>query len=138
LFGRVDYYPDIRVLLTVKLNIMNQIGEVINTKESSCREMYLPDLMSLLRSGGVKTMSWGCHNYIVDKKTQPKMFRMNVQGHHHRGHVYIFLNGMDLFDIYLTTNRGTIKKRTEEMGIYNDQLIEWIDNNVERISEYTH
>jgi len=115
---------------------MNQIGEVINTTEASCREMYLPDLQTLLKSGGMKTMSWGINNLIIDKKTQPKMFRMTVQGHHHRGHVYIFLNGGDLFDVYLTTNRGTIKQRTDEMGIYNDQLIDWIDERVERISDY--
>jgi len=115
---------------------MNQIGEVIDTKEASCREMYLPDLQSLLRCGGQIVCSWGAHNYTVDKKYQPKMFRMTVQGHHHRGHVYIFLNGLDLFDVYLTTNRGTIKKRTDEMGIYNDQLIDWIDERVERIPEY--
>ena len=115
---------------------MNQIGEVIDIKEASCREMYLPDLQYLLKSGGQIVWSWGAHNYTVDKRNQPTMFRMTVQGHHHRGHVYIFLNFMDLFDVYLTTNRGKIVKRTDEMGIYNDQLIDWIDERVERIPEY--
>jgi hypothetical protein len=115
---------------------MNQIGEVINVKEASCREMYIPDLIDLLRSSGYIMMSWGAHNFTIDKKKGTQMFRMNVQGHHHKGHVYIFLNGTDLFDVYLTTNRGTIKKRTEEMGIYNDQLIEWIDDRIEKIPEY--
>jgi len=115
---------------------MNQINEVIDTKKASCREMYIPDLITLLRSSGRIMMSWGCHNFIVDKTKGTQMFRMNVQGHHHRGHVYIFLNGLDLFDVYLTTNRGTIKQRTPEMGIYNDQLIEWIDERVERIADY--
>jgi hypothetical protein len=52
------------------------------------------------------------------------------------GHVYIALNGMDLYDVYLTSNRGTIKQRTPEMGLYFDQLVEWIDDKVERIPEY--
>jgi hypothetical protein len=115
---------------------MNQIGEVLNTKEASCREIYIPDLMSLLKHDISKYWSWGVHNLIVDNKKRTQMFRMNVQGHHHKGHVYIFLNGMDLFDVYLTTTQGTIKNRTDEMGLYFDQLVDWIDNKVERIPEY--
>jgi len=61
---------------------------------------------------------------------------MTVSGHHHKGHVYIFVNGMDLFDVYLTTNRGTIVHKSGDMGLYFDQLVEWIDEKVERIPEY--
>ena len=116
---------------------MNEIKEVINTEKASCREMHIPDLMAILRSSGAIMMSWGAHNFLVDRKNGTKMFRMNVQGHHHKGHVYIFLNGLDLFDVYLTTTQGTIKDRTDEMGLYFDQLVEWIDERVERIPEYT-
>jgi hypothetical protein len=115
---------------------MNQIKEEINIKEASCREMNFDELIYLLKSQRSIYWSWGVHNIRIDKKNGMRMFRMNVQGYHHKGHVYIFLNGMDLFDVYLTTNRGTIKDRTPEMGIYNDQLIEWIDDRVERIPEY--
>lgn len=115
---------------------MNEIGEIINTKEASCREIYVPDLMMLLQDSGRIFMSWGPHNFTVDKKKGTQMFRMNVQGFHHKGHVYIFLNGLDLFDVYLTTTQGTIKDRTDEMGIYNDQLVDWIDEKVERIPDY--
>jgi hypothetical protein len=116
---------------------MNQIGEKIEINECKCREMYLPDLKTLInpfRSN--KVASWGAHNFIVDNTKQPRMFRMMVQGNHFRGHVYLFLNGADLFDVYLTSIRGTIKDRTDEMGIYVDQLIDWIDRKVERIPEY--
>lgn len=115
---------------------MNTIGEKIDVKKASCREMYIPDLIDLLRSSGYIMMSWGANNFMVDKKNGTQMFRMNVQGNHHKGHVYIFLNGSDLFDVYLTTIQGTIKNRTEEMGIYNDQLIDWIDEKVERMPDY--
>ncbi len=111
---------------------MNSIGEKIDITKAECREMYLPDLVALLQSAGMIFRSWGPHNYKYSKK----MFRMNVQGHHHTGHVYIFLNGTDLFDVYLTTVYGTIKQRTHEMGIYGDTLIEWIDRKVERIPAY--
>jgi hypothetical protein len=114
---------------------MNQVKEVINIDTAKCRELYIPDLFTLLQSDR-RFMSWGAHNFIVDNTKQPRMFRMLVQGNHHRGHVYIFLNGADLFDVYITTNRGTIKDRTDEMGIYFDQLVEWIDERIERIPEY--
>lgn len=117
---------------------MNQKNEVINIDTAKCREMYIPDLMSLLRMDAMKFMSWGAHNFLVDNTKRPRMFRMLVQGNHHKGHVYIFLNGMDLFDVYLTTNRGTIKDRTDEMGLYFDQLVEWIDERIERIPEYRY
>lgn len=115
---------------------MNQINEEIDIKKASCREIYIPDLISILKQDISKFWSWGSHNYIVDKKKNPQMFRFTVSGHHHKGHVYIFLNGMDLFDVYLTTSKGTIKNRTEEMGLYFDQLVDWIDEKVERIPEY--
>jgi len=115
---------------------MNQVNEKISIKEASCREIYLPDLMTLFQSDRMKFWSWGSHGYTVDKKKNPQMFRFTVSGHHHKGHVYIFLNGLDLFDVYLTTNQGTIKDRTDETGLYADQLIDWIDEKVERIPEY--
>lgn len=115
---------------------MNQIGEVLNTKEASCREIYIPDLMSLLKSDIMKFWSWGSHGFTVDKTKGTQMIRFRVRGHHHKGYIYIFLNGMDLFDVYLTDIKNKIKVRTDEMGLYFDQLVEWIDNKVERIPEY--
>jgi hypothetical protein len=115
---------------------MNQIKEIIDTKSASCREMYIPDLINLLKSSGVIMMSWGADGFMIDQHKTPRMFRMTVRGNHHKGYVYIFLNGMDLFDVYLTDYKGKIKDRTDEMGIYFDQLVDWIDEKVERIPEY--
>jgi hypothetical protein len=116
---------------------MNLIGEKIDVVKAMCREMYLPDLSSLINPyTNYKVASWGAHNFFVDRRSQPRMFKMMVQGNHFKGHVYIFLNGSDLFDVYLTSIRGTIKYRTDEMGIYGDTLIDWIDRKVERIPEY--
>jgi len=115
---------------------MNQIGDVLNVKEASCREMYLPDLQSLLRMDMNKYWSWESRNPTVDTMKQPQMFRLRVSGYHHKGYVYIFLNGSDLFDVYLTNLKNVIKKRTDDMGLYFDQLVEWIDINVERIPDY--
>jgi hypothetical protein len=117
---------------------MNQVGEKINfeAKAKECRTLNPQELMQLLRgSMGINVFfSWGASKFIVDNMKNPRMFRMNVQGHHHKGHVYIFVNGSDLFDVYLTSNQGTIKKFVEDL--YFDQLVEWIDDNIERIPEY--
>jgi hypothetical protein len=120
------------------IKTMNTVGEVIDVKEISkkSREMYFPDLMKLLHQKINIFWSWGCHNYIVDNKKKVKMFRMNVQGYHHKGHVYIFLNGMDLFDVYLTSTHDTIK--TIGTDLYFDMLVDWIDEHVERIPAYNN
>ena len=137
LFGRFNYSFYI-CRVNQKTNDMNQIKEEINYKEASCREMNFDELIALLKSDIMKWWSWGAHNIRIDKKNGMKMMRFNVQGHHHKGHVYIFLNGLDLFDVYLTKTNGIIKDRTPEMGLYFDQLVDWIDERVERIPEYTH
>lgn len=116
---------------------MNQVGEKINIEEitKSCRDLNPQELLSLLRSDIMKFWSWGSHAFAIDNSKRTRMFRFMVSGHHHKGHVYIFVNGMDLFDYYLTTSQGTIKKIVTDL--YFDQLVESIDNDVERIPEYT-
>lgn len=115
---------------------MNTIGEKINVPEitKGCRELNIQELMQLLRMDVMKFWSWGSHAFTIDKKPNTRMFRMTVNGHHHKGHVYIVVNGMDLFDVYLTSNQGTIKLIGE--GLYFDMLVDWIDNRIERIADY--
>lgn len=115
---------------------MNTVGEVINVPEitKGCRLLNVQELMQLLKYDVMKFYSWGSHAYTIDDKRNTRMFRMTVNGHHHKGHVYIFVNGFDLFDVYLTSNQGTIKLIGE--GLYFDMLTDWIDNRVERISDY--
>ncbi len=118
---------------------MNQKGEKIDVQAitKGCRQLDVNELMQLLKSDIYKFWSWGSHAYRVDKKNDTRMFRMQVSGHHHKGHVYIFVNGMDLFDVYLTTAQGTIKDTNSE-GLYFDQLVDWIDEKIECIPEYKH
>jgi len=121
---------------------MNQIGEVLDTDKGKCREIHLTEMFSLLKSDMRKFMSWGAFgktfgfSHNNSSKSYVYYIRMRVSGYHHKGYVFIFLNGSDLFDVYLTNFEGKIKDRTPEMGIYNDQLIDWIDEKVERISDY--
>jgi hypothetical protein len=117
---------------------MNKIGEKIQIENITkhCRYLDVKELLALLKFDLMKFWSWGANNFTVDKKEGTKMFRMTVNGHHHKGHVYIFVNGADLFDVYLTTNRGTIKQIGE--GLYFDMLVDWIDEKIERVDEYVH
>jgi len=116
---------------------MNQIKEVIDFKEitKGCRNLNVKELMNLLRHNLSIFWSWGSHAYTIDNKNDCRMFRMTVSGNLHKGHVYIFVNGSDLFDVYLTTNRGTIKQIKKDL--FFDMLVNWIDTNIEKIPEYS-
>jgi hypothetical protein len=115
---------------------MNQIKEKLDIKSASCRVFNPNELIYLLKQNMNVFWSWGSRNFVVDSQKNTRMFRMTVSGYHHKGYVFIFLNGLDLFDVYLTNKEGIIKNRTDEMGLYFDQLVEWIDDKVERIPEY--
>lgn len=117
---------------------MNAIGEKINYEEirKQSRNLNPNELLNLLKGDVFKFWSWGAENFTIDKKDDCRMFKMTVNGHHHKGHVYIFLNGLDLFDVYLTKKDGEIVQKTSEEGLYFDQLVDWIDERVERIEAY--
>jgi hypothetical protein len=54
--------------------------------------------------------------------------------YHHNKPVYLFVNGGDLFDIYITTSHGTIKEKI--CDIYLDELVDVIDKKIEWIDIY--
>ena len=121
---------------------MNTIGEIIKPSEitKGCREINPKDII-LIFQGDRNVFrnvfwSWGAHNFMVDRMKSPRMFRMLVNGNHHKGHVYIFLNGLDLFDVYYTSNRGTIKKISKDL--YFDMLVNDIDTTIEKIPAYQY
>lgn len=113
---------------------MNKINEKIDVAEKvkTCRVMDMNDLLSLLQSNINVWWSWGSH--ALTKTSDDKMFRFAVNGHHFRGHIYIFVNGADLFDVYFTTSKGTIKEIKEDL--YFDMVVNAIDKYVEYIPDY--
>lgn len=116
---------------------MNQVGEKISIGEASCREFNPSETLHVLKATNVWGFySWGASKFLVDNMNAPKMLRMFVRGRKHTGHVYIFLNSCDLYDVYITTLSGKIKERTNEMGIYFDSLFEWIDVRIEKQLDY--
>lgn len=57
-----------------------------------------------------------------------------VQARRHHGHIYMGVNGADLFDIYLTTAQGKIKKVFND--IYLEDVIRVIDEEIEKVDSY--
>lgn len=119
-----------------KLTVTNEVGNVLdwNAKAKQCRTLNPTELLSLLRMNIMVFFSWGTRDYTVDNRKDVRMFRMQVNGFKHKGFVYIFLNGMDLFDVYLTNFNDKIVKIGSDL--YCDQLTDWIDENIEKQSNY--
>ena len=119
---------------------MNQVGEVIDVTEivKSCRVFDPKETLAQLQMDRRKFVCWGATAFTVDNMRKPRMLRFKVSGMKHRGHVYIFLNGADLYDVYLTSTRGTIVEISEGShgGLYFDMLTNWIDDRVEKQDDY--
>lgn len=107
-------------------------GEKIDVSKIVCREVNIEELIQLLRQRINVYWSWGVHALF---SLNGKGLRFAVNGHHHKGHVYIVLNGMDLFDVYYTTRKGTIIDTNTDL--YFDMLVQAIDERIERIEEYS-
>lgn len=115
---------------------MNQVKEIINITElaKSCRNIDPTDLMFLLKSNPAIFWSWGASKFTIDNKKDTRIFRMQVNGNLHKGLVFIVLNGLDLFDVYLTKKDGTIIEIGKDL--YFDMLVDWIDKKIEKVKEY--
>jgi hypothetical protein len=75
--------------------------------------------------------SWGVSKLVnVDNKG----LLMKVNGHHHKGYVFITLGYEDLYKVFIISTHGNIKDKYE--GIYFDGLVEVIDNRIEKIKDY--
>lgn len=95
------------------------------------REQDMNGTLAVLRNDFWKFASWGAQAF---KNFNNKVMRFKVNGNHHKGHVYVVVNGSDLYDVYLTTTHGNIVK--EMIDIYFDELADRIDDSIERIDEY--
>lgn len=80
----------------------------------------------------MKVMSWGAHAWT---RMSNKLLRFKVQARRHKGHIYIGVNGSDLFDVFLTSTHGRVIKEFKD--VYLEDLVTTIDNEIERIPEYT-
>jgi hypothetical protein len=106
--------------------------DIIERKIGTCREFNIAETYALLKSEGPRFWSWGGQNFNNYKN---KAFIFKVNGHHHKGIVIIFLNSLDLYNVYLIEKDGTLKE--ELIDLYYDRLFDAIDVKVEKIAAYT-
>ena len=89
-------------------------------------------ILQILKSDTVILMSWGFNSPIVIKMG----LRFSVSGFLLMGSVSVKYNeGSDLFDLTFYTKDMQIRNTLE--GIYFDQLVEVIDDQVERVNNYS-
>lgn len=109
-----------------------QVGDKIDVTEFTKGREFLDmaDFVNAICKTAI-VWSWGANSWT---QLSPYCLRFKVQGHHHKGHVYLAVNAMDEFDIYLTTTHGKIEKIIG--GVYLEDVIDRIDEAVERVPEY--
>ncbi|MDD3321199.1 MAG: hypothetical protein PHS59_07130 [Paludibacter sp.] len=107
---------------------MNDNNKIELTEE----DVKLADyIYSILKSQHLVMMSWGFQSPVVISLG----LRFKVNGFLLKGSVHILYNGgSDLFDISFVKEDGTLKNTL--VGIYFDQLVEVIDNHVEKVENY--
>jgi hypothetical protein len=119
---------------------MNEIGDKIEIEEiiKSSRVMNPQETLAQLQMDRMKYICWGATAFTVDNARKPRMLRFKVSGMKHKGHVYVFVNGMDLYDVYLTSVYGKIVDKSDDSqgGLYFDMLTDWIDERIEKQPDY--
>ena len=110
-----------------------KVGDKIDVSSlrDTCSDLQEPVMLVNSMLLNIKVWSWGASAWKV---IGPHCLRFAVNGHHHKGHVYLVVNGADLFDVYLTSRQGKIKKVLQDVFI--GDLVYTIDVEVERVDEY--
>jgi hypothetical protein len=107
---------------------MNDNSKIELTEEDMEMGKYI---YSILLSQPTILMSWGFTSPVVIRLG----LKFKVNGFLHKGWIEVRYNeGADLFDIYLIGEDNQIRETIEE--IYFDQLVEVIDNHVEKVENY--
>lgn len=96
-----------------------------------CRQMEVKETVNLLNTQRTKLWSWGANGYT---NCFNKALKFKVQAHRHKGYIYITVNGNDLYDVYLVSTHNNLKKQFND--IFFDDLVDIIDNEIERVKEY--
>jgi hypothetical protein len=109
---------------------MNKID--LNQIAKTVRFQDVKETVNVLSHNKSIFWSWGVRDF---RNYENKIMRFTVSGHHHKGHVYIAVNGNDLYDVYITSNQGNIKDIYND--IYFDDLVKIIDNRIEKIKDYS-
>ena len=90
-------------------------------------------IYTILKRDQVIMWSWGFHNPQALPNNNGLIFR--VEGFKHKGWVQVkYREGKDLFVVILLNNKYSELHRFED--VYFDELVDVIDNAVERTSDY--
>lgn len=81
----------------------------------------------------LKSVTWGSHGWT---KMNKHLLKFKVQARRHKGYIYVAVNGADLFDVWLTNNRGRILKTFNDVFVAD--IVDTIDKEIEFIEEYSH
>ena len=105
------------------------VGEKIDGFNIGVRPIEANETIEQLRhfGGWMGVGSWGMKKLTLFADS--KALRMTVSGRLHSGHVYITVNGADLYDVAFCSNRGTIKKVITV--VYFDELFNLMDAVIE-------
>lgn len=90
-------------------------------------------ILSILSAKPNVVMSWGVCKLRALQGDEGCMF--HVQGFKFNGWVKVVYDlGEDLFNLFYIDNKGLVQK--VQNGIYVDQLVDTIDNSVEKTADY--
>lgn len=107
--------------------------------------MNIPTIIKqqLVSTSPIKIGSWGAHGWIA---TASNTLTFKVNAHHFKGMISIVLDeSQDLYDIHFFDNyrlssffknKKPSKQFQPMTGIFCDQLVDLIDDNIERIDAY--
>jgi hypothetical protein len=100
------------------------------------REFEVSETLQVLTHNKTIYWSWGVNELL---NCNNKGLLMKVNGHHHKDYVLVTLGWDDTYNIYFLDNDMNIPNENEKIeGIYFDQLVEVIDNRIERVNEYVY
>lgn len=123
----------LELYLSSKFNYMtkNVIEKCKELTKKGKREFDVKQVLSLFNHHGFKFWSWGSSKFT---NLEDKGLLFKVNGHHHKGYVFITLDFSDTFDVYIISTHGNVLN--EYNLIYVDMLFDTIDTRIEKIPEY--
>ena len=96
------------------------------------REFNLLETMKVLKHDISKYFSWGVSKLA---NFENKVLVMKVNGHHHKGYVFISLAWNDTYTVSIVTTHNNVKKTFTE--VYFDMLADTIDKEIEYVKAYS-
>jgi len=102
-----------------------------NIEELVQREFNVDETLLLLQQKPNVFWSWGVEKVL---KVKDKGLFLMVNGHHHKGWVFIILAWNDTYSYYLLESEKNIKK--EVHNVYFDELQYRLDKDIEYIEDY--